>query len=96
MAACHVVKMPPVLEQPRCFVHEETAPCPHDADDAPAFPFPYHVFGGPAQAANVAAARHLTRGTRPIRVHEDLNGGEGHILRPGADCWCDTVDIPAG
>jgi hypothetical protein len=95
VASCYVVELS-VLPGPVCFVHDEPAPCPYEGKDAPASPHPYHVFSEPDQAEQITTARHLTRGTRPIRVHEGTAGEPGHIVEHGKDCWCDPFTIPAG
>jgi hypothetical protein len=96
MAACHVVDLTPQLPVVRCYVHDQPAPCPHADADAPAAGHPYHVWSEPDQTEQVTTARHMTRGTRPIRIHEGVSGSAGHVVEPGRDCWCDFVDIPAG
>jgi hypothetical protein len=95
MASCHIVDLP-ALGLSRCYVHDQPAPCPLAGTDAPATSEPYHVYAAPDQEVQVATARHLTAGTRPIRVHQGTAGDHGHVVAASRDCWCDFVTIPAG
>jgi hypothetical protein len=80
MSACNVVGLGG-LPTPRCFVHDHDAPCPHDGQ--PAAEHPIHVFAQPDQIEAVNAARDISRGARPIRVHQGTEGS-GCARRPCA------------
>jgi hypothetical protein len=79
---------------PRCFVHDQPMPCPLVGQ--PASSNPVHTYAEPDQVAAVELVLALTRGSRPVTLHDGRPGDTGHITEPGKGCWCATVTIPTG
>jgi hypothetical protein len=91
-AYCLIIQIPG-MPAPKCTVHEHPSPCPHNTK--PASPIPMSVMSQPNRQVSVAGARNLTRGERPIAVHNGCEGDPGHFggERPAA-CWCGPEIIP--